>query len=129
MKKLVVLGAALFVFALLGYSFNAAADEAAASAAPKARTMVGYVIDTKCATANSATLGDFVTTHTKDCAVACKDSGYNLFSEGILYKFDKASSDKVLDFLGKADSKLNVKAEVTMGEGDVLTLISIVNAP
>src|SRR5512143_1483527 len=60
----------------------------------KAMAMEGYIIDTKCATANKDKLDDFVKVHSKECATApaCKATGYNLYSEGKLWKFDKKSS-------------------------------------
>lgn len=97
---------------------------------PKSMTMVGYIIDTKCATNNADNLDSFVKVHTKECAVlpACAASGYNLFSEGKLWKFDKESSDKVHEFLMKGDSTLHVKVEMTHGEGNTISLVSIENA-
>ncbi len=96
----------------------------------KAMTMEGYIIDTKCATANKDKLAEFVKTHEKECAMlpSCRKSGYNLYSDGKLYKFDKLSQDKVYKFLQKGDSKLHVKAEVTHEKGDMIKLVSITNA-
>ena len=125
MRKVVVLTGAMFLVLVLGMAAAVIAGEAA----PATMTMEGYIIDTRCATANQATLADFVKTHPKDCtmAPACSASGYNIYSNGKLYKFDKDSSDKVYDFLGKPDSTLSVKAEVEMGPGDTVKLVSIEN--
>ena len=123
MKRVLLMALALAVTLSFGLAYTAMADEGAA----KGTTMTGYVIDTKCATANKDTLGDFVKTHSKDCAIACHDTGYNIFSEGKLYALDKASSDKAYDFLMKPDSKTNVKVELVVN-GDTAILVSIVNA-
>jgi len=128
MKRALTVFAALLVVAFMGASASALAAESKSMSKAMAMTMSGTIIDTKCATANKATLGEFVKTHPEDCALACKDSGYNLYSEGKLYKFDKASSGKVYKFLEKADSKLNVMVEVVHGKGGVLKLVSIKNA-
>ncbi len=125
MKKMLVLIAVLFASIAFGTS---------AMAAEKSKTMTmtmdGYVIDTQCADANKDKLADFVKTHTKECAMLppCHSSGYNLYSGGKLYKFDKESSDKVYDFLSKADSDLKVKVEVQHEKGGTLKLVSIKNA-
>ena len=125
MRKTLILALAMFVTAVLGLTMAsvAKADEMSMS-------MVGYIIDTKCATANQAKLAEFAPTHPKECAMLpdCHKSGYNIYSDGKLYKFDSESSEKVYSFLEKADSKLHVKAEVVHGEGDMVKLVSIANA-
>ena len=128
MKKLLLLTVAMFVAAMFGMSGSAVAAEK--KMAMKGMEMTGTIIDTKCATANEAKLDEFVKTHPKECAMApdCKKSGYNLYSDGKLYKFDKKSSGKVYKFLEKADSKLNVKVEVMHEKGDMLKLVKIENA-
>jgi len=123
MKKLILLTAAFMVaVAVSMHGFAAAAE--------KSMMMEGYIIDTKCAADNKADLGEFVKTHTKECAVlpSCAASGYNLYSEGKLWKFDKDSSGKVHEFLMKKDSTLKVKVEMMHGEGDMIKLVSIKNA-
>lgn len=108
---------------------DSAAKEAAAPAAPAATTIMGTIIDNMCANAQSpATLGDFVRTHTKSCATMpqCAASGYSLYSNGRLMKFDQASNTKIEEFLRQGDSKLDVIVEVQeTPEG--LSLISIRN--
>src|SRR3990172_5365081 len=103
MKRLLMLMSVLFVSIAFGMDERGVEGE-------KTMTMEGYIIDTKCATDNKAKLDEFVKTHPKECAMApdCHKSGYNLYSEGKLWKFDKKSSEKVYDFLKKSDSKLNV---------------------
>lgn len=123
MKKLILLTAAFMVAV-------AVSMQGFAVAAEKSMMMEGYIIDTKCATDNKADLGEFVKTHTKECAVmpACAASGYNLYSEGKLWKFDKGSSDKVHEFLMKKDSTLKVKVEMMHEKDDMIKLVSIKNA-
>jgi len=96
--------------------------------AAEAMTYTGTIIDTACATAHKAGLAEFVKTHPKECALAeaCMASGYNIYANGKLYKFDKASSDKVAEFLKKADSKLEVTVSAEEVNGE-LRLLSIEN--
>lgn len=120
MRRLTLLVSMLFVVAAFGL--------ATAASAADTMTMKGYIIDTKCATANADKLADFVKTHPKDCALACHETGYNLYSDGKLYKFDKASSDMAYDFLQKPDSKTMVSVEVVMTGGDTVKLVKVMNA-
>jgi hypothetical protein len=91
-------------------------------------TLKGTIIDNHCAAMGKDNLGEFVKTHTKACALMpdCAASGYSIFTEGKLYKFDQASSKKVEEFLKKDESKLEVvvKAEKV---GEELKLVSIEN--
>jgi hypothetical protein len=89
-------------------------------------TLKGDVIDNTCAAANVDTLATFVTTHTKQCALSCAQSGYAIFADGKLYAFDKDSSAKVAEFLKKEDSKLQVVVTATKIQ-EVLSLVSIEN--
>ncbi|MCX5687345.1 MAG: hypothetical protein NTV71_01665 [Candidatus Omnitrophica bacterium] len=95
----------------------------------KTLMLKGYIIDNKCASSqNKNQLSDFVKTHTKECALLpkCAASGYSIFSDGKLLKFDKASSAKVEIFLKRPDSKLQVMVTAEL-EGKELGLISIEN--
>ena len=92
----------------------------------EAMTLKGDIIDNMCAGANKDTLAEFVKTHTKECAISCMSSGYSIFANGKLYKFDKDSSAKVGEFLQKADSKLQVTVTAKQ-VGDELNLVSIEN--
>jgi hypothetical protein len=118
----------LTVVFLAAAAFGLAVDTARAGMSGKSMVMEGYVIDTKCATANEATLDTFAPTHPKSCALACAATGYNLYSGGKLWKFDKASSDKVHEFLKKSDSKTHVSVEMEHLKGNEIKLISIKNA-
>ena len=92
----------------------------------KAVTLKGDIIDNMCAGAQKSQLSTFVKTHTKECALQCATSGYSIFSDGKLSKFDKTSNSKVEEFLKKPDSKLQVVI-VAEPEGKELGLVSIEN--
>lgn len=93
-----------------------------------AMTLKGYIIDNMCANANKDTLAEFVTTHTKECALkpGCIDSGYSIFADGQLYAFDKDSTAKIAEFLKKDESTLQVTVTAKQ-VGDELSLVSIEN--
>lgn len=89
----------------------------------------GDIIDNMCAGSQKPeALAAFVKTHTKQCALMpqCEASGYSIYSDGKLVKFDAASNAKVVEFLKKADSKLQVEV-VAQKTGDELSLVSIEN--
>jgi hypothetical protein len=92
-------------------------------------TVKGYIIDNMCAHSQSPEqLDEFVKVHTKECALApqCMASGYSIYADHKLMKFDKPSNAKVAEFLNNPDSKLLVTAEVKKA-GEELELISIKN--
>jgi hypothetical protein len=95
---------------------------------PEAIVLKGDVIDNACAGTNKDNLAEFVKTHTKECTLkpGCLDSGYSIFANGKLYAFDKDSSAKVVEFLKKADSKLQVTITAKQ-VGDELSLVSVEN--
>jgi hypothetical protein len=98
-------------------------------AAGETLTLKGDIIDNLCAGSQSPeSLSSFVKTHTKMCALApsCVESGYSIFADGKLMKFDKASNAKIAEFLNKEDSKLQVVVEA-IKVGEELSLISIKN--
>lgn len=99
-----------------------------ATALAEAMVLKGDLIDNLCAGMNKDTLAEFVKTHTKDCVLkpACSDSGYSIFANGKLYKFDKDSNAKAAEFLKAADSKLQVTVTAKQ-VGDELSLVSIEN--
>jgi len=100
----------------------------AAVVVPDAVVLKGDVIDNTCASANKDKLAEFVKTHTKQCALmpGCIESGYSFYADGKLYAFDKDSNAKVVEFLKKADSKLQVTITAKQ-VGDELSLVSIEN--
>ena len=127
MKKIFLLGIALCVIASMAF-----AQETAVKTTPAAEetvTLKGDIIDNMCAGAQKPeALAEFVKTHTKQCALMpqCEASGYSIFSDGKLQKFDKASNAKIAEFLKKEGSKLQVV--VTAKKiADELSLISIEN--
>lgn len=128
MKKTIIAAIA----ALLLAGMVIAADEAVKPAAgAKAMTYEGTIIDNMCATGNKAKLGEFIKTHTKQCALMpnCAASGYSLFMpDGSLMPFDKVSSTKIQKFLKKKSSKLEVSVSANETAG-TLTLVSIKNMP
>ena len=92
-------------------------------------TLTGDIIDNMCAgTKTTAELAEFVKTHTKECALMpdCVATGYSIFADGTLYKFDKESNAKIEEFLKKEDSKLQVAVTVNK-VGEELSLVSIEN--
>lgn len=119
MRRLFVMGIALFlvgsltVFAGYGAGKTKAMEKSAKPA--DVMTLKGVIVDNNCAGANEKDLATFVKTHPKSCALMpkCAATGYSIYSDGKLYKFDKASNDKVRKFLEEKDSKLEVvvKAE------------------
>lgn len=135
MKKLLLVGVMLCL-AVSVASAQAVMEKAAPAATPAAApvatapvqlTLQGDVIDNTCASAQKPeTLAAFVKTHTKACAVSCAASGYSIYADGKLSKFDAASNAKIAEFLKKDDSKLAVVV-VANKVGDELSLVSIEN--
>ena len=117
----------ILCFAILA-CFVASMAFAGETPAKNEKTVVlkGDIIDNMCAGVQKNQLPTFVKTHTKECALQCATSGYSIFSDGKLSKFDKVSNAKVEEFLKKPESKLQVviKAEP---EGKELDLVSIEN--
>lgn len=99
-----------------------------APAMPETLMLTGDIIDNTCANANQYSLADFVKTHTKQCATApaCIESGYSIFADDKLYKFNKDSNVKVVEFLKKKNSKLQVVVVAEKINGE-LSLSSIEN--
>jgi hypothetical protein len=91
-------------------------------------TVTGVLVDNKCAQANAADLGNFVTTHTKECALLpeCQASGYSIYAEGVLTKLSEDSWAKVVEFLNSENSKLDVVLTAEKS-GQELKVISIEN--
>jgi len=123
-----------FIFAFV-LTFAASAVYAQQALTPVASTLEetvaisGDVVDNLCAGSQKPEdLAVFVRTHTKECALApgCAASGYAIFADGTLYKFDKESSAKVEEFLKKDDSTLKVVVEAKKGDQG-LSLVSIKN--
>ena len=102
---------------------------ATAEAPAEALALKGYIIDNQCAgTQTAEQLSLFVLSHPKACALLpeCAASGYSIFADNVLYKFDKDSSVKVEEFLKQENSKLLVTV-VAKKVGEELNLVSIEN--
>ena len=82
----------------------------------------GYLIDNACAT-SAKDIATRVKTHSTSCALMpdCAGSGYAVFSEGKLYKLDKAGNESAAGLLKDTDTKngVMVAVEGTL-EGDTL---------
>ncbi|MDD5686883.1 MAG: hypothetical protein PHE88_03505 [Elusimicrobia bacterium] len=123
----------MFVLSLLLLGFTLVSAENMPKTAKQADKNVmefkGIVIDNMCATSNKDKLGDFVKTHTKECALManCQASGYSLYTaDGQLIGFDKESNPKIVKFLKNKNSKLQVVLKAKK-DGDMLHLVSIKN--
>ncbi len=95
----------------------------------KAVKVVGYIIDNKCAQEQKPeSLAEFVKTHTRECAIMpeCQASGYAIFADNALIKFDSESNKKIAEFLQDPENTLFV--EILAQEGmEGLRLLSIEN--
>ncbi len=116
-------------FLILGVLALAASVMAVESKAMEYR---GDIIDGNCLGAHQdpAALKEFVPTHTKECVLkpGCRESGMNLYQEdGTVLKFDKASDKKILSFLEKKDSKLQVIVTAKKKADNTYSLVSIKN--
>ncbi|MDD5155072.1 MAG: hypothetical protein PHF11_01105 [Candidatus Omnitrophica bacterium] len=93
-------------------------------------TITGTIIDNQCTPIRTPEkLKDFLKTYTKEKALmsTCAASGYSIYtSDGRIFRFDKDSNFKILVFLEKKDSKLDVTVSVDM-VGNELSLVSIAN--
>jgi hypothetical protein len=121
MKRMVFLSLALCFLASFVY-----AQEPATQATV---TLKGTIIDNLSASSQKPEdLANFITTYTKQSALMpqCAASGYSLFADGKLSKFDKDSNAKIEEFLKKPDSMLNVTV-VLKQAGNELSLVSIEN--
>jgi hypothetical protein len=117
------------VLMCLASTYVCAQEAAPAVTAGQEMTLSGDIVDNMCASSQKPEeLAGFIKAHTKQCALmpSCVESGYSIFVDGKLVKFDKASNAKIEEFLKKEDSKLQVK--VTANKvGEELSLISIEN--
>jgi type 1 fimbria pilin len=96
----------------------------------KSVTLTGYLIDNSCA-ANHETDKKFATwikTHGTDCAnmESCEKSGYAVFADNKLYKFDDAGNTSAATLLHSTKSKkgLHIKVEGTVA-GDTVKVTKI----
>jgi len=99
-----------------------------ALSAGETMTLKGDIIDNMCANGHKDELADFVKTHTKKCALmpSCAASGYSLYADGELHRFDVTSNAKIEEFLKEENSKLQVVV-IAKKIGEELSLVSIAN--
>jgi hypothetical protein len=83
----------------------------------KGVTMTGYLIDNACAGKNASN-PDKIKGHSVSCALMdpCIKSGYSIYSDGKLYKLDKAGNDQAETLLKNTTSKTSPQVKV---EGDL----------
>jgi hypothetical protein len=96
----------------------------------KSVTLTGYLIDNSCAASHATdkTFATWVKTHGTSCAMmdACEKSGYAVFADDKLYKFDDSGNTSAADLLKSTKSKkgLHVKVEGTV-DGDTLKVTKL----
>jgi hypothetical protein len=96
----------------------------------KTVTLTGYLTDNACAASHAAdkTLATWVKTHGTSCAgmESCEKSGYAVFADDKLYKFDDNGNNSVADLLKNTKSKkgLHVKVEGTV-DGDTVKVTKL----
>lgn len=131
MKRLFLFALAFSMMATVAFAQSDTESAAVAAPVPVAEDTIvlkGDIIDNMCVNAHKDSLADFVKTHAKECPLApgCMESGYSIFADGKLYKFAKDSNAKVVEFLKKDDSKLQVVITAKDENGE-LSLVSIEN--
>ncbi len=91
-------------------------------------TFRGDIMDNMCANASKDNLAEFVKTHTKECVLMthCVASGFSIYADGKLLKFDEASNKKIEEFLNRSASKLQVVI-IAKKSGEEYSLVSIKN--
>src|SRR5258706_1910670 len=96
----------------------------------KSVTLTGYLIDNSCAAnhANDKTFATWIKTHGTSCATmdSCEKSGYAVFANDKLYKFDDAGNTSAEALLKATKSKkgLHVKVEGTV-DGDTVKVTKL----
>lgn len=96
----------------------------------KSVTLTGYLIDNACAASHATdkTFGTWVKTHGTSCATmeACEKSGYAVFADDKLYKFDDNGNTSAEELLKNTKSKkgLHVKVEGTV-DGDTVKVTKL----
>jgi hypothetical protein len=124
------LGSALAVSVVVGFESGAATMAAKSALEANQIVLNGDIIDNMCASAHKDSLSSFVPTHTRSCALApnSKASGYSLYAnDGKLVSFKRSNDKKIISFLEKKGSKLQVVV-VADQVGDSLNLVSIKDA-
>lgn len=130
MKTSTALTTILIISGVLGLAISAMAESPKST--DKAMEYRGDIIDGMCLGAHQdkEALKAFVPTHTKECVLkpGCRESGMNLYeADGTILKFDKTSDMKIVSFLEKKDSKLQVVITAKKNPDNSYSLISIKN--
>lgn len=90
----------------------------------------GIIVDNACAQTHKDNLSEFTKTHEKTCMLKpdCLKSGYSIYAEEDkqLHKFDEASNAKVVDFLKRSDSRVDIVI-IAEKNGDALMIEHISN--
>jgi hypothetical protein len=100
------------------------------SAQDKTVTLDGYMIDNACASSHASdpALETVIKTHPTSCALmdACEKSGYAVYADKKVYKFDDAGNTSAAEILKNTKSKkgLHVKVEGTI-DGDTIKVTKI----
>lgn len=101
---------------------------AALVAQDKTVTLDGYMIDNACASSDKGKDKNWIKTHSTSCATmeACEKSGYAVYANDKLYKFDDAGNASAADIIKNSKSKkgLHVKVEGTV-DGDTIKVTKI----
>ena len=103
---------------------------AALSAQDKTVTLDGYLIDNACASSHSADkdFANMVKTHGTSCATmeSCEKSGYAVYANDKLYKFDDKGNASAEELLKSTTSKkgLRVKVEGTV-DGEMIKVTKL----
>ena len=96
----------------------------------KTVTLDGYMIDNNCASSHATdkAFGTWVKTHGTSCAMmeACEKSGYAVYANDKIYKFDDAGNASAEELLKSTKSKkgLHVKVEGTV-DGDTIKVTKL----
>jgi len=100
-----------------------------AQATDDAVVMNGTIVDVQSAANNKDNLADFINNYTKKDALVpdAIAGGYGIFMGDSYMKFDNESNAKVVEFLNKPESTLEVTVKVNIGENNILSLVSIQN--
>jgi hypothetical protein len=100
----------------------------AISAQDKTVTLDGYMIDNSCASSDKAKDKNWIKTHATSCATmdACEKSGYAVYANDKLYKFDDAGNASAEELLKSTKSKkgLHIKVEGTV-DGDSIKVTKL----
>ncbi|MFS8087437.1 MAG: hypothetical protein ACMG6H_17535 [Acidobacteriota bacterium] len=93
-------------------------------------TLTGYLVDNNCGASHATdkAFATWVKTHSASCAKmdACEKSGYSVFADNKLYKFDEKGNTIAADLLSKTKTTkgLHVTVEGTV-DGDTINVTKL----